>query len=235
MHLPPLPPPPYSNPITHSPALHSGSPASLYNQSTSNVGTLTLPTPSLISDTGLGILPASGNNNLSAYSLPPFTPSLLINRPNSLPGSVFSSQQGQIPSNLSHILPNSQPSSIQPRPPPPPPPPPQLPHPSQTPQQATPIQMPQPHAEQAMPFAQSSVQLQVPLQFQQQLHVPQMQFYYPTQQPESVLPQPSQPAVEHQQPQNQGLQVDSLSQQQKDAGISLQQYFSSPEAIQVRR
>ncbi|OAY73037.1 hypothetical protein ACMD2_02584 [Ananas comosus] len=232
MHLPPLPPPPYSNPITHSPALHSGSPASLYNPSTSNVGTLTLPTPSLISDTGLGILPASGNNNLSAYSLPPFTPSLLINRPNSLPGSVFSPQQGQIPSNLSHILPNSQPSSIQPRPPPPPPPPPQLPHPSQTPQQATPIQMPQPHAEQAMPFAQSSVQLQVPLQFQQQLHVPQMQFYYPTQQLESVLPQPSQPAVEHQQPQNQGLQVDSLSQQQKDAGISLQQYFSSPEAIQ---
>nr|CAD1833153.1 unnamed protein product [Ananas comosus var. bracteatus] len=68
MHLPPLPPPPYSTPITHSPALHSGSPASLYNQSTSNVGTLTLPTPSLISDTGLGILPASGNNSLSAYS-----------------------------------------------------------------------------------------------------------------------------------------------------------------------
>ena len=31
---------------------------------------------------------------------------------------------------------------------------------------------------------------------------------------------------------NQGIQADSVSQQQRDSGINLNQFFSSPEAIQ---
>jgi uncharacterized membrane protein YwzB len=38
---------------------------------------------------------------------------------------------------------------------------------------------------------------------------------------------------EQSQLQNQGVQADSFSQQQQDSGINLNQFFSSPEAIQV--
>ncbi|XP_072967043.1 protein virilizer homolog isoform X2 [Typha angustifolia] len=218
---PPLPPP-YSTP----PALSSGSPASVYNH-TNYVGNQRSPS-SRNSDTSLGMTPSSGTT--ISYSLPPFTPPLLISRPSSVPGSVLSSPplpQGQLLSSLSQTLPNSQPSipSLQPRPPPPPPP--QLPHPSQSPQQPTHIHMPQVHSEQVIPFPQNSIHVQVPLQFQQQLHVPQIQLYYQ----QEVL-QPMRQAVEQVQSQDHHIQADSSSQHQNDSGMTLQQYFASPEAIQ---
>jgi primosomal replication protein N len=71
---------------------------------------------------------------------------------------------------------------------------------------------------------------QVPLQFPNQLPIPQLQLYHHSQQ-ESV--QTMRQVGEQSQLQNQGVQADSFSQQQQDSGINLNQFFSSPEAIQV--
>jgi primosomal replication protein N len=71
---------------------------------------------------------------------------------------------------------------------------------------------------------------QVPLQFPNQLPIPQLQLYHQSQQ-ESV--QTMRQVGEQSQLQNQGVQADSFSQQQQDSGINLNQFFSSPEAIQV--
>lgn len=232
--MPPLPPlpPPFSTPITHSPTTISGSQASLYNQG--SVAAQFTPSSTPINDTGLGIFSTPGTS-IASYSLPAFTPTLLMSRPASVPGTLFSAptlQHGQNSSILSQPVPSSQTSvqSMQPRPPPPPPP--QLPRP-QPQHTGPPIQASQPHSEQVMPIQQSSIQVQVnPLQIPQQLHIPQLQFYYETHQQESLL-QPLQPMLEQAQLQNQNLQVDSVPQQQKESVMTLQQYFSSPEAIQV--
>ena len=64
-----------------------------------------------------------------------------------------------------------------------------------------------------MPYPLNTIQPQVPLQFPNQLHVPQLQFYHQTQ--ESVL-QP----------------IGQSAQQQMDSGMNLNHFFSSPEAIQ---
>ncbi|XP_010906480.1 protein virilizer homolog isoform X2 [Elaeis guineensis] len=233
--LPPLPPlpPPFSTPITHSPTTLSGSQASLYNQGT--VAAQFTPPSTPINDTSLGIF-STPETSIASYSLPGFTSALLMSRPASVPGTLFSSptlQHGQNSLILSQPVPSSHISvqSMQPRPPPPPPP--QLPHPPQPQHTGPPIQVSQPHSEQVMPIQQSTIQVQVnPLQIPQQLHIPQLQFYYETQQQESLL-QPLQPMLEQAQLQNQNLQVDSVPQQQKESVMTLQQYFSSPEAIQT--
>jgi primosomal replication protein N len=140
----------------------------------------------------------------------------------SMPASFFGTPlpQVQLSSALPQNISNSQPSvsSVQPRPPPPPPPP-QQPHPSQALQQLGAIQLPQ-----------SAMLPQVPLQFPNQLPIPQLQLYHQSQQ-ESV--QTMRQVGEQSQLQNQGVQADSFSQQQQDSGINLNQFFSSPEAIQV--
>ncbi|XP_038985471.1 protein virilizer homolog isoform X2 [Phoenix dactylifera] len=205
--LPPLPPP-FSTPITHCPTTISGSQASLYNQG--SVAAHLTPPLTPINDTSLGIFSTPGTS-IASYSPPAFTPTLLMSRPASVPGTLFSPptlQHGQNSSILSQPVPSSQTSvqSMHPRPPPPPPP--QLPRPPQPQHTGPPIQIPQ------------------------QLHIPQLQFYYETQQQESLL-QPLQPMLEQAQLQNPNLQVDSAPQQQEESVMTLQQYFSSPEAIQT--
>ncbi|KAF8682053.1 hypothetical protein HU200_045513 [Digitaria exilis] len=204
------PPPPYSAVATQHASMGSSSPATLYNQ-----GTVVQPSPAASIIAG-SMLPS----NL----LPSFASQFLMGRP-SMPTSFFGTplSQVQLSSGLPQNISNSQPSvsSVQPRPPPPPPPP-QQPHPSQTLQQLGGIQLPQ--QDQPLSYPQSAIMPQVPLQFPNQIPIPQLQLYQQSQQ-ESVQAQP--------QPLNQGMQADSFSQQQQDSGINLNQFFSSPEAIQV--
>uniref|UniRef100_A0A0A9B7Z8 Uncharacterized protein n=1 Tax=Arundo donax TaxID=35708 RepID=A0A0A9B7Z8_ARUDO len=220
------PPPPYSATATQHAAMSSSSPAMLYNQGSSVVQPS--PPASVISDSTLGMNSPSGSM-LASNLLPSFASQFLMARP-SMPTSYFGTplQQVQLSSGLPQNISNPQPSvsSIQPRPPAPPPLP-QQPHPSQTLQQLDAIQLP--HQDQPLSYPQSAILSQVPLQFSNQLPVPQLQFYSQSQQ-ESV--QPLRQVGEQSQLQNQGLQADSFSQQQKDSGVNLNQFFSSPEAIQ---
>uniref|UniRef100_A0A0D9XI97 Uncharacterized protein n=1 Tax=Leersia perrieri TaxID=77586 RepID=A0A0D9XI97_9ORYZ len=206
-------------PATQHPAMSSGPPGSLYNQGSGALQP-SLPT-SLISDATLGTNPASGGG-FPSNSLPSLAPQFLIGRP-STPTSFFGTPlQVQLSSGLAQNVSNPQSSlsSMQPRPPPPPPP--QQPHPSQTFQQLGSLQLP--HQEQPMPYPLNTLQPQVPLQFPNQLHVPQLQFYHQGQ-PESVL-QPTGHVSE------QSLLLNHSAQQQTDSGMNLNQFFSSPEAIQ---
>ncbi|KAL6659179.1 hypothetical protein ACP70R_003219 [Stipagrostis hirtigluma subsp. patula] len=221
------PPPPYSAMASQQAAMGSCAPAILYNQGGS--GVQPSPAASVISDPTLGMNSPSGST-LASNLLPSFASQFLVGRP-SMPTSFFGTplQQVQFSSGLPQNISNPQPSvsSMQPRPPPPPPPPPQQPHPSQTLQQLGAIQLPQ--QDQPLSFPQSAMLSQVPLQFPNQLPVSQLQFYHPSQQ-ESL--QALRQFGEQSQLQNQGLQTESFSQQQKDSGINLNQFFSSPEAIQ---
>ncbi|XP_044958124.1 protein virilizer homolog isoform X1 [Hordeum vulgare subsp. vulgare] len=216
---------PYSTP--HS-AMSSGSPAShLYNQGTSVVQPN--PSSSLMNDANLGINSTSGSAILSSF-LPTFATQLLMGRPPmSSPFFGTSLQQVQLSSGLAQTGSNPQPSvsSVQARPPPPPPLP-QQPHPSQTQQHLASLQWQQ-HQEQPQSYAQNSIQSQMTLQFQNQLPVPQMQFY-PSQQ--EFAAQTLRQAGEQSQVANQTAQADGSSQQQREPEIDLNQFFSSPEAIQ---
>ncbi|EEE59344.1 hypothetical protein OsJ_11427 [Oryza sativa Japonica Group] len=189
---------------TQHAAMDSGPPGSLYNQGGSGV-LQPSPPASLINDATLGTNPASGGA-LASNSLPSLASQYIIGRP-STPPFFGTPLQIQLSSGLAQSVSNPQPSlsSMQPRAPPPPPP---QPHPSQTFQGS--LQQPQ---EQPMPYPLNTIQPQVPLQFPNQLHVPQLQFYHQTQ--ESVL-QP----------------IGQSAQQQMDSGMNLNHFFSSPEAIQ---
>uniref|UniRef100_A0A0E0D2P2 Virilizer N-terminal domain-containing protein n=1 Tax=Oryza meridionalis TaxID=40149 RepID=A0A0E0D2P2_9ORYZ len=198
---------------TQHAAMNSGPPGSLYNQGGSGV-LQPSPPASLINDATLGTNPASGGA-LASNSLPSLASQFIIGRP-STPPFFGTPLQIQLSSGLAQSVSNPQPSlsSMQPRAPPPPP---QQPHPSQTFQGS--LQLPQ---EQPMPYPLNAIQPQVPLQFLNQLHVPQLQFYHQTQQ-ESVL-QPIGHVSE--QP------IGQSAQQQTDSGMNLNHFFSSPEAIQ---
>ncbi|XP_052149602.1 protein virilizer homolog isoform X4 [Oryza glaberrima] len=198
---------------TQHAAMDSGPPGSLYNQGGSGV-LQPSPPASLINDATLGTNPASGGA-LASNSLPSLASQYIIGRP-STPPFFGTPLQIQLSSGLAQSVSNPQPSlsSMQPRAPPPPPP---QPHPSQTFQGS--LQQPQ---EQPMPYPLNTIQPQVPLQFPNQLHVPQLQFYHQTQQ-ESVL-QPIGHVSE--QP------IGQSAQQQTDSGMNLNHFFSSPEAIQ---
>jgi hypothetical protein len=74
------------------------------------------------------------------------------------------------------------------------------------------------------------MQPQMALQFQNQLPVPQIQFY---QSQQELAAQAMRQAGEQSQLVNQSIQAGSSSQQQREQDINLQQLFSSPEAIQV--
>ncbi|KAJ0980701.1 hypothetical protein J5N97_008956 [Dioscorea zingiberensis] len=228
--MPPLPPlpPPFSSPTSQSSAANSSPQTSFFSQ---NVSGGSQPTHSTHLDSSLGIFPASGSG-VASFSLPQFPPSLLVNRPASLSGTVFNSptqQHSHNSSNLSQTTPSHQPNIqlLQPRPPPPPPP--QLPRPPHPPQHPMPpIQVSQQQSEQAIPLQQNPYQVQMqPMQIPQQLQIPQLQFYYQHQQQEALL-QPMQQLLE----QTQIPVVQSDSGAQQDPGMTLQQYFSSPEAIQ---
>lgn len=230
---PPLPPtpPPFSMPLAQSMPNFS-SQSSLYLQSTNTGQVPQLSGP--IAD--LGIFSASGAG--LPFSLPPFTPAMVINRPG-VTGTLFGSpsqQHGQNPTNISQPAAPNQLSiqSIPVQPPLPPPPQPRGPHPSQN--IGIPVQVPQTQFEQMMSLPQGTIQVQMqPLHIQQQL--PQLQVFYPSPQHDQMaqpvqlpLPAPVRNSIH---------EADNIAQQQKDSGMTdsgmtLQQYFSSPEAIQVR-
>ncbi|XP_074567247.1 protein virilizer homolog isoform X3 [Curcuma longa] len=229
--VPPLPPvpPPFSASVNHSSKIFSGSQAPVSNPLT-NAGAQTHIASNNLNSTNYGALSVSGNS-FTSYSLPMFTSPLFIGRPASVSGTFFSSssmQNIQNTSSLSQHFTGSQFAlqSVLPRPPPPQP----QPRPAQ--QLALPNQLLQTQSDQAMQLQQNPVQVQVnQLQIPQQIQVPRVQLYYQTQQQESVL-QPGQSALEQVQQPAQNLQADNSQFQQKDSGMTLQQYFSSPEAIQ---
>jgi hypothetical protein len=146
-----------------------------------------------------------------------------------VPNSFFGTplQQVQLSSGLQQNVsnPQSSVSSVEPRPPPPPP---QQPHPSQTLQQLGTIQLS--HQDRSPSYALGAIPSQVQLQFPNQLPVPQLPLYPQSQQ---EFLQPQRQVGEQSQHQNQGLRADDFSQQHNDSEINLNQFFSSPEAIQV--
>lgn len=225
--MPPLPPT-YSVPATQHGAMSSGSPASLYNQGNSVVQPSL--SSSLMNEANSVMNSTSGSTFLSSM-LPSFASQFLMGRP-PMPTQFYgtSLQHVQLSSSLPQNVSNPQASvsSMQSRPPPPPPLP-QQPHPSQTQQHLGSVQWQQ-HQEQAQSYAQSSMQPQMALQFQNQIPVPQMQFY---QSQQEFAGQTMRQVGEQSQVMNQSIQAGSSSQQQqRDTDIDLQKFFSSPEAIQ---
>ena len=220
--LPPTPPPFASSPYNLPSVKTSVSQPSLYNQ------------------TGIGTTEFSQASNapsgarLSSYPLNPSMLPLGFSRPASMPLNVYGNTPNQQQS-------ENQPSILQSISVPPasfqsmhsvtqlqPLQPPQLPRPPQPPQQLLrpPVQALQ-QLEQGM-AVQTNVQVQQ-LQMLQQSQVSSTQAYYQNQQQEfSHAQQLQQQQVEFtRQPGN------AQSQQQSDPGMSLHEYFKSPEAIQV--
>jgi len=228
--LPPLPPtpPPYTISLSNLSSLKNlSSQTPVYNQS---VGTNELQQTSHAhsSDLRPGNVSASGPI-LTTYPPPPLAPPLLFNRHGSVPVSFYGSSSApyhneKLPS-ISQHLPaiHSIPSVTQLQPLQPP----QLPRP---PQHIRPIVPASPQSEQSVPLLQSPMHMQ--MQSPQMLHQPQVSpshVYYQTQQQENSLQQQQ---IEHslsQVPQQQG----DIVTQQQDSGMSLQDFFRSPQAIQV--
>ncbi|TMW91087.1 hypothetical protein EJD97_014800 [Solanum chilense] len=227
--LPPLPPtpPPYTISLSNLSSLTNlTSQTPVYNQS---VGTNELQQTSNAhsSDVRPGNVSASGPI-LTTYPPPPLAPPLLFNRHGSVPVSFYGSSSApyhneKLPS-ISQHLPaiHSIPSVTQLQPLQPP----QLPRP---PQHVRPIVPASPQSEQSVPLLQSPMHMQ--MQSPQILHQPQVSpahGYYQTQQQENSLQQQQ---IEHslsQVPQQQG----DIVTQQQDSGMSLQDFFRSPQAIQ---
>lgn len=207
--LPPTPPPYSSSPYNLASVKTSTSQSSMYNQT--SVGT--------------------------AYPLPPLMPSLGFNRPASIPMNLYggtpNQQLGENPSSIlqSLTMPHSSIPSIhsmaqlQPLQPPQLP---RLPHPPQHPR--PPIQASQ-QLEQGVSL-QNQTQMQVhQLQMLQQSQISPFNNYYQSQQ-EFSHAQQQQQQVEHAQQQVLHQQGDISILQQQDPGMSLHEYFKSPEAIQ---
>ncbi|XP_057962822.1 protein virilizer homolog isoform X2 [Malania oleifera] len=239
---PPLPPtpPPYSSTAFTSPSLKTSvAQPSLYTQT--NIGITELPQTSIVplTDVRFGNLAASGAR-LATYPPPPLVSPLVFSRPASIPLSLYGSSttqpQGENLTSMIQNLPIPQPSiqSVQPLAQLQPLQPPQLLRPPQPPQHPRPPIQASQQTEQGVSLLQSSAQMQVqPLQMLQQPQVSPIPIYYQPQQAENfLLTQQQQQPVEHPQPQVVPQQGDNASRQQQDLGMSLQEYFSSPEAIQ---
>lgn len=208
---PPLPPtpPPFSSPYNLTSIKTSTSQSSVYNQT--SVGT--------------------------TYPLPPLMPSLAFNRPGSIPMNLYGSspnqQLGENPQSILQSLNIPQSSipsihSIAQLQPLQPPQLTRLPHPPQHPR--PPIQASQ-QLEQGVSM-QNQTQMQVhPLQMLQQSQISSFNNYYQSQQEFSQAQQQQQ--LEHAQQHALYQQGDVGIQQQQDPGMSLHEYFKSPEAIQV--
>lgn len=238
---PPLPPtpPPFSSSPYNLPSLKSSTPQmSIYNQT--GVGMTDLPqgqsSVSPIIDARLGSISASAAG-LSSYAPPPLMSPLVFSRPASVPATLYGNspaqQHGDNPQNIMqnlsiphpsiqsmHTLPQLQPLQ-----------PPQVPRPQQPPQHLRPPMQVSQSLDQGMSL-QSPVQMQgLPLQMLQPPQVSPMHSYYQSQQQDLTAVQQLQ--VEHAQSQVLHQQGDTTSQLQQDSGMSLQEYFKSPEAIQV--
>lgn len=210
---PPLPPtpPPFASSQYNLPSVKtSGSQPSIYNQTT--IGATELSQASI----------GPSGARMSSYPNPPML-SMGFSRPASMPLTMFGNSPNQQQSeNQPNILQSVSvpPASfqsmhsitqLQPLQPP------QLTRPPQPPQLLRPPVQALQQLEQGM-AVQNSVQVNQ-LQMLQQSQVPSMQIYYQTQQQQQQVEYTQQPG-------------DSQSQQQVDAGMSLHEYFKSPEAIQ---
>ncbi|XVF76085.1 hypothetical protein PTKIN_Ptkin13bG0237800 [Pterospermum kingtungense] len=225
--LPSTPPPFASSPYNLASLNASTSQPSIYNQS--GMGKSELPQSSM-GPTIDARLPASAAG-LTPYPPPQLMQSLSFSRPASIPvtpyGSIPALQQGENPPSIlqNPLIPQSSVQSVH----------------SLT--QLQQLQRPLHPTQQLRPSMQSSqqldpgVSLQTPVQMQlqslqmlQQAHVSPVNPYYQSQQPELSAAQ-QQLKVELAQPQALQQAVGS-SQQQQDSGMSLHEYFQSPEAIQ---
>lgn len=233
---PPLPPtpPPYSASST-PPSKTSTSQSHLYNQS--SIG------PSDFVQTPVAPFKDPRTVTLSvSYPPPSLMPPLVFSRPNSmLYGTSPTPHQGEnqpsISQNLPIPLPTFQPfqslGQLQPLQPP------QILRPPQPPQHLRPPVPPSPQSEQGVSLLQSPVQMQVHQQLQilQQPHVSPLHVYYQSPQHESFSHPQQQQQHQQQQVEHSQLQImhqqGGTSQQQQDPMMSLQHFFSSPEAIQV--
>lgn len=226
--LPPTPPPYLSSPYNVTSNKNSTPQSSVYNQT--SVGTTELPQST--TDARLGSLSTSGAR-INNYT-PPVMPHLVFNRPVSIPANFFGSTPTQQAENiLQNIsMPQSSIQSIHSMAQLQPLQPPQLPRPPQPPQHLRPpIQVSQ-QLELGMSL-QSTVQMQMQsLQMLQQPQVSSMHMFHQSHQQDVPHPQQQQ-HVEHTPPPVMKTSVDNASQQQQDSGMSLHEYFKSPEAIQV--
>lgn len=231
--LPPTPPPYSSSPYNLTSNRTSTSQSSVYNQT--SVGTVELPQSTAPStDARLGNLSASGARINTYPPPPPVLPHQVFSRPGSIPSSIYGNmptqQQGEsLPIFLQNLhIPQSSMQSIhsvaqlQPLQPP------QLPRPSQPPQHL------RPPIQASQQLEQGTVQMQIhSLQMLQQPQVSSMHMFHQSQQQEfSHAQKQQQQHVEHTPPQVTSTTVDNASQQE-DSGMSLHEYFKSPEAIQV--
>ncbi|VVA15380.1 PREDICTED: embryo defective 2016 [Prunus dulcis] len=228
---PPLPPtpPPFSSSPYNLTSNRTISQSSVYNQT--SVGANELPQSSTApsNDARLGGLSASGAR-VNTYSPPSLVPHMVF-RPGSNSMSLYGSLPTQLQGDNASILQNlSIPQAIhslaqlQPLQPP------QLPRPPQPPQHLRPPLQASQQLEQGVSL-QSQVQMHHPLQILQQPQVSPMHAYYQSQQQEFVHVQQQQ-QVDHSQLQAMHQSGDASSQQQQDPGMSLHEYFKSPEAIQ---
>ncbi|KAM7500791.1 hypothetical protein LguiA_025205 [Lonicera macranthoides] len=202
---PPPPLPPTPPPYSVTPSKTSISQSSVYNQ--------TSCAPPSEAHARFG---SHSGAMLTPYPQP-LMPPLLFNRPVSIPMGIYGNSptphQGENPSNISQNMPISLSSihsigQLQPLQPP------QIPRPPQPPPHLRPPIPASPQSEHSMALLQNSVQVQQSLQMLQ--------------------PPQASPGHHHTQPHAlQGQGAHGVPQQQQDdAGMSLQHYFSSPEAIQ---
>lgn len=228
---PPLPPtpPPFSSSPYNLTSNRTISQSSVYNHT--SVGATELPQSSTApsNDARLGGLSVSGAR-VNTYSPPSLVPHMVF-RPGSNSMSLYGSIPTQLQGDNASILQNlSIPQAIhslaqlQPLQPP------QLPRPPQPPQHLRPPLQASQQLEQGVSL-QNQVQMH-PLQILQQPQVSPMHAYYQSQQQEFVHVQQQQ-QVDHSQLQAMHQSGDASSQQQQDPGMSLHEYFKSPEAIQV--
>ncbi|KAJ7957710.1 Embryo defective protein [Quillaja saponaria] len=206
--LPPTPPPFASSPYNIPSAKISVSQPSLYNQTTIGGTELLQASATPSNDARLG-----SGTGLSSYPPPPLMPSLGFSRQASVPfniyGSTLNQQQGENPASIlqSISVPQSSIQSIHSLAQLQPLQPPQLPRPPQPPQHLR-------------PPLQASQQLEKGVSMSSSVH---MQGH-----PLQMLQQPQVSPIHHATQQ----QADAASQQQQDPGMSLHEYFKSPEAIQ---
>ncbi|XP_047976434.1 protein virilizer homolog isoform X3 [Salvia hispanica] len=214
-------PPP---PLPPTPPPYSGNPS--MTNSTSQSPHYFQPDMQQNSGAPLINLPAS-HSMLNSYPAPSMQP--LLFRPGSMPVNLYVNnlvqQHGDNMANVSHNLTISMPSAqpiptptqLQPLQPPqiPRPPPPHL----------RPSVASSPQSELAVPMLHGSLQIPAhPSQMLQQQQLSPGQVYYQAQQQETT----SQAAP----PQQRVLQQPGETSQQLDSGMSLQEFFKSPEAIQ---
>ncbi|XP_042045917.1 protein virilizer homolog isoform X1 [Salvia splendens] len=215
-------PPP---PLPPTPPLYSGNPS--MGNSTSQSPQYFQPDMQQNSGAPLINLPAS-HSMLNSYPPPSMQP--LLFRPGSMPVNLYvnnlAQQHGDNMANVSHNLtismplaqPIPTPTQLQPLQPPqiPRPPPPHL----------RPSVASSPQSELAVPMLHGSLQIPAhPSQMLQQQQLSPGQVYYQVQQQDTTSQAP-------QQQQQRVLQQPGETSQQLDSGISLQEFFKSPEAIQ---